>query len=125
MTKGDFESLTILKSGLFFEICAGIAGANFTFIPIKLLNKYDPRLVCGWAMLLGSIPIQPIVSIDTPHVNLNPTLRFELIFIIIVGTMLSYLFYVAGLNYLEPVVTGILSSFGSLTAAILSVSFLI
>lgn len=123
-TKGDFGSLTISKLGLFFGISAGIAGANCTLIPIKLLNKYDPRLVCGWAMLLGSLPIQPIVVIDTPHVNINETLIFELIFITIVGTMIAYLFYVASLNYLEPAVTGTLSSFEPLTAAILSVSFL-
>lgn len=123
-TKGNFESLTISKLGLLFGICAGIAGANCTLIPIKILNKYDPKLVCGWAMLLGSLPIQPIVVIDSPHITLNPTLIFELIFITTIGTTIAYLFYVASLNYLKPAVTGTLSSFEPLTAAILSVSFL-
>ncbi len=123
-TKGDFGSLTISKLGLFFGICAGIAGANCTIIPIKLLNKYDPKLVCGWAMFLGSLPIQPVVVMNTPHIKINPTLIFELIFITIIGTMIAYLFYVASLNYLKPVVTGTLSSFEPLTAAILSVLFL-
>lgn len=123
-TKGEFDSLSISALGLVFGIGAGIASANCTLIPIKLLKEYDSKLVCGWAMLIGSIPLIPNLIINTKKVSFSPILVFELVFIIIFGTMIAYLFYVASLNYLKPGVTGMLGSFEPLTATVLSIMFL-
>lgn len=123
-TKGHFDSLSISALGLFFGIAAGVANANCTVIPIDLLNKYDAKLVCGWAMIVGSLPLQPIVIDNAYRINFNPTLVTELIVITLVGTMLAYLFYEASLNYLKPAVTGTMGSFEPLTATILSIVFL-
>lgn len=123
-TRGHFDSLSISALGLFFGIAAGVANANCTVIPIDLLNKYDAKLVCGWAMIVGSLPLQPIVIANAHQINFNPTLVTELIVITLVGTMLDYLFYEASLNYLKPAVTGTMGSFEPLTATILSIIFL-
>lgn len=123
-TKGHFDSLSISALGLFFGIAAGVANANCTIIPIDLLNKYDAKLVCGWAMIVGSLPLQPIVIIKASQIHFSWALVIELVFIALIGTMLAYLFYEASLNYLKPAVTGTMGSFEPLTATILSIVFL-
>ena len=74
-------------------------------------------------MLLGSIPFIPIVSTHQLTV-FNWKIALSLAFIIIFGTILSYLFYLLSLKFIEPAITGVLSAFEPLTATVLSVILL-
>ncbi|MHA8110412.1 DMT family transporter [Lactobacillaceae bacterium Melli_B4] len=122
-TRGNLSALAISTLGLFFGLSAGLASAIYTLLPGKMLKNYDAKLICGWGFLLGSIPLLPfIITTSQPHFDASFTL--ELLFIIIIGTMLAYLFYVASIDYLSPAVSGVLASFEPLTATFLSVFFL-
>lgn len=74
-------------------------------------------------MLLGGIVFAPVAHLNqVPHLTTKAWLL--IIFIIIGGTMFSYLFYLQSLNYLTATTTGMLSAFEPLTATILSVTLL-
>ncbi|MHA8111325.1 EamA family transporter [Lactobacillaceae bacterium Melli_B4] len=122
-TQGHFDTLAISTLGLVFGLGAGISGASYTLLPIRLLKKYDARLVCGWGMIINTIPMLPIViAIPAPH--FTPNIILELGYIVIFGTILSYLLMLTSLHYVSPVVTGMLNAFEPLTATLLSIIFL-
>ncbi|GAP03394.1 permease of the drug/metabolite transporter superfamily [Fructobacillus pseudoficulneus] len=123
VTGGDFTRLSLAPLALFWGIAAGLGQASYTLLPRLLLDRFDGRLVVGWAMLLGSLPFWPyLLTKKVGHLTTASTLSVG--FIVIFGTMLAYLFYINSLNYIEPTVTGMLSSVEPLTATFLSVVFL-
>lgn len=74
-------------------------------------------------MLLGSLPFIPYIALY-PLPQLDGYLLGNILFIIIFGTMLAYLFYLTSLRFIQPSVTSMLSSFEPLTATVLSFIFL-
>ncbi|MCP9303102.1 DMT family transporter, partial [Leuconostoc mesenteroides] len=91
-------------------------------LPRKLLQKNDTGLIVGWAMLLGSLPFIPLLL--RTKIKLSITAYPAIAYVIVGGTLLAYLFYLHSLKYLQPAITGMLSSFEPLTATILVVAFL-
>ncbi|MHA8111476.1 EamA family transporter [Lactobacillaceae bacterium Melli_B4] len=122
-TRGNIHSLSISTLGLIFGIGAGITNASYTIIPVKLLQKYDSKLVCGWAMFIGSFPLMPFAATQSPH-TITTAFVYEMLFIVIIGTMLAYLFFITSINYLSPAITGVLGAFEPLSATLLSVIML-
>lgn len=123
VTKGHFDGLALAPLAIFWGIMAGVGQAGYTLIPRGLLLRFDASIVTGWAMLIGSIPFTGIIIQQRPSA-LSSTEISAIIFIIVAGTMLSYLFYLSSLNYLKPDTTGMLSSFEPLTATLLSIILL-
>lgn len=123
VTNGHFNSLSLSPLALLWEIGAGLSQASYILLPGKLLTKYDPRLVVGWAMILGSLPFIPYIAFY-PLPQLDGYILENILFIIIFGTMLAYLFYLTSLRFIQPSVTSMLSSFEPLTATVLSFIFL-
>ena len=74
-------------------------------------------------MLLGSLPFIPYIAFY-PLIQLDGYLLENILFIIIFGTMLAYLFYLTSLRFIQPSVTSMISSFEPLTATVLSFIFL-
>ncbi|MCM6792792.1 DMT family transporter [Pediococcus pentosaceus] len=123
VTKGNLGSLALAPLAVFWGLMAGVGQANYTLIPRRLLKNFDASLVTGWAMLIGSIPFAKIIITNRPA-SIDPASILLIVYIIVGGTMLSYLFYLSSLNYLKPDTTGMLSSFEPLTATLLSILLL-
>ena len=123
VTHGQLTQLSLSPAALMWGIFSAIAAALYTLLPGKLLQTFDAKLVTGLAMFVAGLATLPIL-IRTPL----PTLSFkswgELAFIVIGGTMFSYLFYIQSLHYISPSLTSMLSSFEPLTATVLSVLLL-
>ncbi|WEV45516.1 DMT family transporter [Streptococcaceae bacterium ESL0687] len=122
-TGGNINSLSISLAGLLFGLSCGLVSAFYTLLPVQLLKHYDAKLVCGWGMLIGSLPLMPTLVLNHPQA-IDHSFLAELVYIVIIGTMLAHLFYVTSLNYLKPEVTNVSGSFEPLTATLLSVMFL-
>ena len=122
-TDGHLDHLALAPLGIFWGLMTGVTQATYTLIPVKLLHKYDPEVILGWAMLFGSVPLLPQLH-PLPLATLTPVVITALLVIIFGGTVVGYLFYLISLNYLRPTVTGMLDCFEPLTATILSVLFL-
>jgi Predicted permease, DMT superfamily len=123
VTKGHLNTLSLAPMAVFWGLLAGLSQASYTLLPKKLLSEFSSLIVVGWAMLLGSIPFIPIISTRQLSI-INWKIAVSLVFIIIFGTILAYLFYILSLKYIEPAITGVLSAFEPLTATVLSVTLL-
>lgn len=123
VTHGHINQLMLSPAAVAWGVGAGISQASYTLLPRELLQRFDARIVTGWSMLLGGIVFASFA--DLTHVpHLTGIAWLCILFIIIGGTMFSYLFYLQSLNYLTPATTGMLSAFEPLTATILAITVL-
>ena len=121
-TKGNFSNLSVSAQALLLGIISAIMIAFYSTYPKKLLKKYGSITVVGWGMIIGSIIsniIHPIWKIEG---NVNTKSIIQVIIVVILGTSIAYLIYIASLNYISSSLAGILTAFEPVLAAILSVA---
>ncbi|MFC4760518.1 DMT family transporter [Fructobacillus durionis] len=123
VTSGNIKGLSFSLAAILWGIGAGLSQASYTLLPRKLLIEFDDTLVVGWGMFLSSIPFLGVIFNSKVTIN-NVGTASSIVFIVIFGTMLAYLFYLKSLRYISPSITGMLSSFEPLTATLLSITFL-
>ncbi|MFA3800132.1 DMT family transporter [Leptotrichia hongkongensis] len=121
-TKGNFSNLSVSLEALLLGIISAIMIAFYSTYPKKLLKKYGSITVVGWGMIIGSIisnVIHPIWKIEG-DVNIQSII--QVMIVVILGTSIAYLIYIASLNYISSSLAGILTAFEPVLAAILSVA---
>ena len=121
-TKGNFSNLLISLEALLLGVISAIMIAFYSTYPKKLLKKYGSITVVGWGMIIGSIisnVIHPIWKIEG---NVNAKSMIQVIIVVILGTSIAYLIYIASLNYISSSLAGILTAFEPVLATILSVA---
>ena len=121
-TKGNFSNLLISLEALLLGVISAIMIAFYSTYPKKILKKYGSITVVGWGMIIGSIisnVIHPIWKIEG---NVNAKSMIQVIIVVILGTSIAYLIYIASLNYISSSLAGILTAFEPVLAAILSVA---
>ena len=121
-TKGNFSNLSVSLEALLLGIISAIMIAFYSTYPKKLLKKYGSITVVGWGMIVGSIisnVIHPIWKIEG---DVNMQSIIQVIVVVILGTSIAYLIYIASLNYISSSLAGILTAFEPVLAAILSVA---
>ena len=123
-TKGNFSNLSVSLEALLLGVISAIMIAFYSTYPKKLLKKYGSITVVGWGMIVGSIisnVIHPIWKIEG---DVNTQSIIQVMIVVILGTSIAYLIYIASLNYISSSLAGILTAFEPVLAAILSVVFL-
>ena len=121
-TKGNFSNLSVSLEALLLGVISAIMIAFYSTYPKKFLKKYGSITVVGWGMIIGSIisnVIHPIWKIEG---NVNAKSMIQVIIVVILGTSIAYLIYIASLNYISSSLAGILTAFEPVLAAILSVA---
>ena len=121
-TKGNFSNLSVSLEALLLGVISAIMIAFYSTYPKKLLKKYGSITVVGWGMIIGSIisnVIHPIWKIEG---NVNTKSMIQVIIVVILGTSIAYLIYIASLNYISSSLAGILTAFEPVLATILSVA---
>ena len=122
VTKGNFSNLSVSLEALLLGIISAIMIAFYSTYPKKLLKKYGSITVVGWGMIVGSIIsniIHPIWKIEG---DVNTQSIIQVMIVVILGTSIAYLIYIASLNYISSSLAGILTAFEPVLAAILSVA---
>ena len=122
VTRGHFDRLALSPLGLIWGLLAALSQAGYTLLPSKLLKNFDTVLVVGWSMLLGSAVFAPCLL--QTKVTFTFSSLIAVSYVVIGGTIFSYLFYLQSLRFIAPPIAGMLSAFEPLTAAILSVALL-
>ena len=123
-TKGNFSNLSVSLEALLLGIISAIMIAFYSTYPKKLLKKYGSITVVGWGMIVGSIisnVIHPIWKIEG---DVNTQSIIQVMIVVILGTSIAYLIYIASLNYISSSLAGILTAFEPVLAAILSVAII-
>ncbi|MDT2829502.1 DMT family transporter [Vagococcus carniphilus] len=124
VTKGDFGTLSISVLGLFWGLMAGFFGAFYIIQPRKIMAKYGTTTIIGWGMFFGGLLFQlyhPVWK-DVPELDL---LTFGLVcFIVVFGTILSYICLLKSTRYIPAQFSSLLTSFEPLSSALFSSLFL-
>jgi len=120
-TKGNFSNLAGSTDALLIGIASAIMIAFYSIQPKQLLKRYGSITVVGWGMFVGSI----IANVIHPFWKIEGDINFksviQVIIVVILGTAIAYLIYIASLNYISSSLAGILTAFEPILAAILSV----
>ncbi|MHA8138550.1 DMT family transporter [Lactobacillaceae bacterium Scapto_B20] len=116
VTNGNFTMFVVTPLAIFWGLISGIGQVSYSILPKPLLDNYDSKIVVGWGMFLGGLPLLPNVMLtNLPTISLMGW--FDIAFVVIAGTLLACLFYISSLNYIFPAVAQMLGSFEPLTAA--------
>ena len=120
-TKGNFSNLSVSLEALLFGLVSAVMIAFYSTYPKKLLKKYGSITIVGWGMIIGSVISNIIHPIWKIQGDINAKSIIQVITVVILGTSIAYLIYIASLNYISSSLAGILTAFEPVLAAILSV----
>lgn len=119
-THGNLHSMAISRTALFWGLLSAVMMAVYNLLPVKLMKKYGTFCVIGWGMLVGGI----ILSAFTHpwHVVGRWDLQAmgAMAVVILVGTVLSFSFYMEGVRMIGAPKASLLASVEPVTAAIAS-----
>ena len=120
-TKGNFSNLSVSLEALLFGLVSAVMIAFYSTYPKKLLKKYGSITIVGWGMIIGSVISNIIHPIWKIQGDINAKSIIQVIIVVILGTSIAYLIYIASLNYISSSLAGILTAFEPVLAAVLSV----
>ena len=119
--KGKISSLSVSPEALLLGLISAIMIAFYSIYPKRLLKKYGSITVVGWGMIVGSVVSNIVHPIWKIQGNVNTESIIQVTVVVILGTSVAYLIYIASLNYISSSLAGILTAFEPVLAAILSV----
>ena len=120
-TKGNFSNLSVSLEALLFGLVSAVMIAFYSTYPKKLLKKYGSITIVSWGMIIGSVISNIIHPIWKIQGDINTKSIIQVIIVVILGTSIAYLIYIASLNYISSSLAGILTAFEPVLAAVLSV----
>lgn len=124
VTRGNFNTLSISGTALFFGIASAITLAIYTLQPKDLLAKYNSALVVGWGMLIGGIVFSFAKAPWQVEGDWDLKTFLGVAFIIIFGTLIAFYSYLNAVKIIGGQKTSLLASAEPLVAVILSVIWL-
>lgn len=120
-TGGKFSSLNISTTALIWGLISAVMMAVFNIAPEKLMKKYGTSCVTGWGMFVAGIIMCIIVKPWNVIGVWDYKAYIALGVVIIVGTVLSFFFYLEGVKYAGAEIASLLASVEPLTATIATV----
>ena len=123
-THGDIHRIYITPLGLMWGLFSAFAIVFYTFLPIKLIEKYGAIPVTGCAMLIGGAVTSTYSKAFLQPFNTDPKFVALLVLIILLGTIVSYTLYLMGINRCGPVVASMLASIEPVSATVFMVILL-
>lgn len=121
VTKGHLTQLAIGPQALFWGLLAALAAAMYTMLPAGLLRRHSPLVVTAWAQLLGGLVMtayRPLWQ-NPPHLDRTGIAAYA--FVVLFGTLVAYLVYLASLQYISATAASLLDAFEPLGATVVSV----
>lgn len=121
VTKGHLTQLAIGPRALFWGLLAALAAAMYTMLPAGLLRRHSPLVVTAWAQLLGGLVMtayRPVWQ-NPPHLDRTGIAAYA--FVVLFGTLIAYLVYLASLQYISATAASLLDAFEPLGATVVSV----
>ncbi|WP_338218053.1 DMT family transporter [Lacticaseibacillus salsurivasis] len=121
VTKGHLTQLAIGPRALLWGLLAALAAAMYTMLPAGLLRRHSPLVVTAWAQLLGGLVMtlyRPVWQ-NPPHLDHTGIAAYA--FVVLFGTLIAYLVYLASLQYISATAASLLDAFEPLGATVVSV----
>lgn len=121
VTNGQFSKMSVSLIGFTVGIWSAVAVAFYSIQPRKILAVYGSPMIVGWGMLIGGLVFQFIQPFWQPSFSLTTHSVLLLTLIIVFGTAVAFIAYLASLSYIDPSLASIMTSLEPLLAAVLSV----
>lgn len=119
-THGNIRSMALSGEALAWGLLSAVMMAVYNLLPAKLMKKYGTFCVIGWGMLVGGI----VLSAFTHPWHVAGTWDLQAVealsVVIIVGTVLSFSFYMEGVRIIGAARASLLASVEPVTAALAS-----
>jgi len=125
LTNGSISQLSVPTLAIIWGVLSAITLAFYTLYAVPLLKLYDSLVIVGWAMIIGGFAlsfIRPPWQMDFNSLTLEA--YFYLAFVIIIGTMLAFWFFMKSLQILSAKESSLLSSIEPLAAVLTTVFWL-
>lgn len=123
-TQGDFTSLAISPLGLFWGLVSAVALAGYNLIPERLIKECGSVVTNGFAMLIASLVITPLVRPVSTAPALDATGLFCLFGVVVIGTMVAYFAYLKGVAEAGPVKASFVGVFEPVSGAVFAALWL-
>lgn len=124
VTCGNLKTLTISGSAFFWGILSAFSLAFYTLYPGSLLIKWGSVITVGWGMLIGGISFSFFHPPWEFQGHWSISALLAVVFVIIFGTLLAFMFYMESMKYIHPAEASVLASAEPLSAAFLAVAWL-
>ncbi|MCM3691331.1 DMT family transporter [Neobacillus niacini] len=124
VTKGNIQTLAISGPALAWGLLSAFALAFYTLYPRSLLSKWGTTLTVGWGMMIGGIGFCFIHPPWKFEGNWSPASFLAVVFVVIFGTLLAFLFYMESMKYIKASEASLLACAEPLSAAFLAVAWL-
>lgn len=119
-TGGKIGQLVLSPQALFWGLCAAGAVTVYTLLGKPLLAHWGRETVMGLAMLMGGVVLNLAARSWTIPVELPVKGWLIVLFITVVGTVVSFSLFMQGIRDAGPVRAGILNVTEPVSAAILA-----
>lgn len=121
VTNGQFSKMSVSLIGFTVGIGSAVAVAFYSIQPRKILAVYGSPMIVGWGMLIGGLVFQFIQPFWQPSFSLTTHSIILLTLIIVFGTAVAFIAYLASLSFIDPSLASIMTALEPLLAAVLSV----
>ncbi len=123
-TQGNIHELGISRMGFVYGMALAVATCFYGVLPGPLLKKYPSEIVCGLAMTIGGVVLSIVFKPWTIQVHMDATVLVGYLVIVILGTILPFVLYLAAVKYVGGVYAGLLSSVEPVAATLTAAVFL-
>ncbi len=115
-TQGHMGLLAMPLEGLLWGLVASVGMATYILLPVRLLKKYSGITVTFLAMVIAGISITVVFQPWNIMPALNASVVIGSFGTIILGNIIPYLLFMAGVKRIGPVVGGLLDAIEPITA---------
>ncbi len=123
-THGHLDRLVISGDALTWGGLAALALTTYTLLPGGLLEKWGTPLVNGFAMLIGGIVMACAFRIWEKSWDFEIHILLALIVMVVVGTVISFSFYLQGVSDIGPIKASMLACVEPVVATVVSALWL-
>lgn len=124
VTHGDWSTLQISATALFWGLASAVALAFYSIQPDRLLKENEATVLVGWGMVIGGLGFCGVSQPwDVPGVWDVSTLA-AVAFIVLFGTLIAFYGYLVALQKIGPETSSLLACAEPLSAALVSVLWL-
>lgn len=124
LTNGNIKTLTISREAFFWGIMSAFALAFYTLY-VKNLLKWPSSVIIGWSMVIGGFILGLFVhDWGAVHEFLRLDILLSMVFIVILGTLIPFYFFIESLRYINAKEASLLSCSEPLSALVTSIIWL-
>lgn len=124
VTNGNIQELNFSGLALIWGLLSALGVVGYTLIPFPIIKNHQPLLVVAWGLFIGGIFSNIFSPISKLPQTLDNVALLLIFFIVVVGTLLAYGFYINSLKHSEPHIVGMLSILEPVTSIVISTIFL-